>query len=466
MRFKSTIKRWLGRIVRRLAPRGRQLSPLLWGLDTTPDGELRLGTHALSTLAKEYGTPLHVHDASALRSNFGALAELDVFYSYKTHPLPAVLQSLHALGAGAEVISELELDLALRMGVPAERIIYNGPAKSDRSLHTAIEQGILLLNLNHAEELPRIVRIARGLKRRVRLGIRVTTRAGWSAQFGTAIDGGAALALFREALATPEIELVGLHSHRGALIDNEPDLLAFLNELLAFAALLEERLGWSPEILDVGGSLALSTVGPTSWLQGRLARTFGVEIGAPEQDTCLTPATYASIVKATVSAHYRDRPALMPHVVIEPGRALTGSTQMLVTRVVSTRGSTDGSALAILDAGVNIASILRHERHQILTVRQRSAEACRRYRLVGPICQPGDVLVDAIWLPVLQAGDLLVILDSGAYFEPDSTIFSFPRPGTVVVDGSDVTLARRAETLQDVLMRDAAGASLQSDRAG
>lgn len=462
MRFKNTIKRWLGSIVRYFARRGRQLPPVLWGLDMTSGGELRLGRHALSALAREYGTPLHVHDASALRSNYGALAALDVFYSYKTHPLPAVLKSLHALGAGAEVISELELDLALRMGVPAERIIYNGPAKSDRSLHTAIAQGILLLNLNHAGELPRIVRIARDLKRRVRLGIRVTTRAGWSAQFGTPIDGGAALALFREALATPEIELVGIHSHRGAMIDNEPDLTAYLNDILTFSELLEERLGWSPEILDVGGSLALSTVGPTSWLQRRLARTFGVEIGAPEHDTRLTPASYASIIQATVAARYRDRPALMPRVVIEPGRALTGNTQMLVTRVVCTRDNSDGSAIAILDAGVNIASIMRQERHQILAVRQPSdGTSCRRYRLVGPICQPGDVLVDAIWLPVLQTGDLLVILDSGAYFEPDSTTFSFPRPGTVVVDGSEVTLARRAETLQDVLSRDTAEAIAQ-----
>ncbi len=458
MSLRSSIKRALRPVVRTSAAVPRSLPPSLWGLCATASGTLALGLHDLEDLAMRYGTPLHVLDTSRLRSNIEELDGLDVFYSYKTHPLPAILKRLHELGAGAEVISEMELDLALHLGVPAGRIIYNGPAKSERSLRTAISRRILLLNLNHREELPRVVQISRETGCRARLGIRVNTSAGWSAQFGTPIAGGAALSLFEEVLSIADIELAGLHSHRGELIHNAQDLDAFLEELLKFADILHARFGWSPEILDLGGSLAIRTVQPLSSLDIRRSQTFGVEIGGPDVDAQLTIREYAAAIRTKVTEHYRRAGRPAPRTVVELGRALTGNAQLLMTRVVTTREPAEGPAtaltMAVLDAGINLASILRHERHQIFMASRPATSRSQLYRLVGPICQPGDVISNSVMLPELHDGDLLAIMDSGAYFEPDSTAFSFPRPGTLAVTGSEVHLARRAETLGDVISRD------------
>jgi diaminopimelate decarboxylase len=455
MSLRTTLKRSLRPIVARSAAEAVALAPELWELERTPSGGLALGPHELAQLAATYGTPLHVCNGARLRANVEQLAGVELFYSYKTHPVPAILRRLHALGVGAEVISELELDLALRLGVPPERIIYNGPAKSDRSLRTAIERDILLLNLNHREELPRIAALAREAGRQVKLGIRVNSSAGWSWQFGTPMAGGEAVALFGEALATPEVSVEGLHSHRGVLIHDAAALEGFVDEVLAFADELHARFGWSPKILDLGGSLAIPTVKSLSSRDRRLSQTFGVEIGGPDVDRQLTLRAYAATIRARVTAHYARVGRALPRLVVELGRAVTGNAQLLLARVVTLRAGGDAPTMAILDAGINIAGILRGERHQVFRASAASSRELHSYRLVGPICQPGDVIVNAVRLPELAPGDVLAIMDSGAYFEPDSTVFSFARPGTLLVDGDELTVARRAETLDDVTARDA-----------
>jgi diaminopimelate decarboxylase len=123
---------------------------------------------------------------------------------------------------------------------------------------------------------------------------------------------------------------------------------------------------------------------------------------------------------------------------------------------MTTRQTDEGFTYAVLDAGINIASLLQHELHQIYRVTDfdQQAESTRLYRLVGPICQPGDVTFNCVRLPVLAEGDTLAIMDSGAYFEPDSTSFSFGRPATIAIERGQTRTIRRAETFADMLHRD------------
>lgn len=451
--LKSGIKRRVRPWIQTWAEQPGEIPESVWDLRRGASG-LEWGGHRLVDLAAQFGSPLHVLDLARLERQFAELSGVDVFCSYKTHPLPAVLQRLHRLGAGAEVVSEMELMLALRLGVPPDRIIYNGPAKSDASIRTAIEQDILLLNLNHREELPRVARTAKELGRRARVGVRVNPGSGWSQQFGTPIQGGAARALIEEALATPEVELIGLHSHRGALMYRTSEVSGFLAEMLGFAAELEQALGWTPEILDVGGGLATPSVRFLQPREQRLAQTFGVPPAAPQMQGLLDRRTYADQVRRQVQAHYALRGRTPPRVVTEVGRGLTADAQLLIGRVIDVRLAADGTRFAILDSGINLAAIMRGARHQIFDVARPDAARDVLYRLAGPICQPGDVICNAVKLPELAPGCLLAIMDSGAYFEPDSTAFSFPRPATVSLDGGEVRIARRRETLQDVFMRD------------
>ena len=132
------------------------MTPLTWGLADDNPGGLTLQGLPLADLLRKWGSPLYVMDAHALRDNarrfmkpHGTPSGCEFYYSYKTHPVPWALDVLHAEGIGAEVISHYELWLARRLGVPAERIVYNGPGKSIDSIREAIEIGVQIMNINH-----------------------------------------------------------------------------------------------------------------------------------------------------------------------------------------------------------------------------------------------------------------------------------------------------------------------------
>jgi diaminopimelate decarboxylase len=458
--LKSKAKGALIPLARYLAKDATDLPIELWGMHVDADDRLCYAGRDVLGLVAEHGqTPVHLLDVARLDANLAALSSsrAEVYYSFKTQPLPWIVKRLVSRGAGAEVISEYELHLALHIGVPPDKIIYNGPGKSDASIRLAVERGILLFNINHLEEIDRVVRVARELGRKVRVGVRVVTSSGWSSQFGCSIASGEAMAAYQRALAYPELEVVGLHSHRGHHLFGEPQVRSFVGEVLAFADALHAKLGFVPHVLDLGGSFGVPTVRVMSDVDRRLTQTLLTPVGGPDLTKRLKPEEYVRVVASAVDDHFRARNWPAPRIAIEPGRALTGNTQALAARVMTLRESSDGFTYAVLDAGINIAGLLRQELHQIFRVsdfRVGASNTDTLYRLVGPICQPGDVIYPCVRLPALAEGDVLLIMDSGAYFEPDSTSFSFGRPATVAIEGGETQTIRRAESFDDMIHRD------------
>lgn len=456
--FKSALVPLVRNSVRASAP----LPPAQWGLEVDPQRGLCLEGLALTGLLERWGSPLHVVHAAALDRNVadflhvpaGASRGAEVYYSYKTNPVPGVLQRLHASGVGAEVISEHELWLALRLGVAPERIVYNGPAKSDASLREALSRGLLLLNMNHREEIARVARLARELGKRPRVGLRITLPGNWSGQFGIPVAGGEALAAYREALAEPSLDVVAVHAHRGMLMRSAAEVEGFVGQVLSFCDALEAETGRRLEILDLGGSLAVPTVVPHAARDRRLNQTFQREMPVPVPAATLSPRDYVAQVLGQVEAHARSRGRAAPRVFLEPGRALTGNTQLLLTRVMTTKQTAGATTFAVMDAGVNLAEAACHAYHQLFDVRRPGAPATRHYTLAGPICTPADVLYPAVRLPELAVGDALAIMDTGAYFVPFATSFSFPQPPIVMVEGGQDRLLRRGETSEDLVALD------------
>lgn len=460
--FKPALRRMLTPMVRSMWRGGRELEPSHWGLEVSGEGRLTYEGVDLPGLCQRHASPIHVVLGDRLRRTVeGYLAVppghpvgAEVFYSYKSNPVPGVLRLLHELGIGAEVISEYELWLALRLGVPPERIVYSGPAKSKASIRTAIERGILLLNLNHQEEIPAVVEAARALGRRPRVGVRVTTSGGWSNQFGGSIPGGQALETVREAHASGALQVCALHSHLGRLIRTRSDAVNYVREVLAFADTLRACLGLELEILDLGGSLGCPTVTPIDSLEQRLAGSFQRELTPPDPERTLAIRDYVATVMGEVQAHYRavGRPA--PRVLLEPGRSMTGSAQLMLCSVLSLKNGTAAIPFALLDAGINVAECMRSEYHHVFHASRMREAHDQLVALAGPICSPGDVLRWAISLPQLHPGDTLALMDSGAYFVPFETTFSFPRPPVVLIDRGREQLLRRAETFEDLVRRD------------
>jgi diaminopimelate decarboxylase len=442
----------LGPIVARRQPARTDLPASTWGLEIGTNGTLWSDGVDLAALAAEHGTPLHVVRADRLDANAtAAVAAGDIFYSYKTNPVPAVLARLHGHGVGAEVISPYELWLALRLGVPGERLIYNGPAKSADSIRTAIRHGALLVNANSVSEAALVARLAADEQRVVSLGLRVTVPGSWGGQFGIASLDAAAGAV-RAALDDPWVELRGLHVHRGITIRDAATMEGFVRAVLDRAAGLRRLTGWVPTVLDLGGSLACPTVAGVPWRQLRFNRALGTDLIPPDPSTCLSIADAAVIAAGLVGADAMEAGVGVPRVVLEPGRALTADTQFLLTSVVDVN---EGPLPhAVLDAGVNVAEPVTSEYHQLFSVTSPGVPGTTGYRLVGPICTPADVLVNHWRLPPLEPGHVLAIMDAGAYFVPFSTTFSFPKPAIVLQDGTDVRVVRRPETFDDIITLD------------
>ncbi len=457
---RNALKNALRPVAQRLAPMEAGLPPELWGLTPTLEGGLSLEGVELAALRAQHGSPLHVVHARRLAENlaaFGGDGDGDVpcavAYSYKTNPISGVLRFLHERGAWAEVISAYELWLALKLGVPPARIVYNGAAKSQASVEEAIRVGVGLLNLNSPDEIAPTARIAARLGRRPRVGMRVSLAGGWSGQFGAPVEGGGALAAFDLLARTPELELVGLHAHLGVQIRAAEQAAAYVRQVLAFVEALEARLRLRLEVLDLGGSLAIPTVAAVPAHLQRLNQSLRIPLPAPDYRSALTIPQYVWLVRASVGDHFRRVGRPPPRVVFEPGRSLTGNAQLLLASVLALNSSRE-PAFAILDAGINLAECVRHEYHQVFSVSRSGQPARCMYSLAGPICSPGDVLYQAARLPELAVGDALAIMDAGAYFVPFSTSFSFPQPGIVMIDDGRVVPLRRAETFEDMRLRE------------
>jgi diaminopimelate decarboxylase len=462
---KAWIKGALRRAVQHVGSPARGISPEYFGLSRDARDEWCCAGVALTQLAEQWGSPLHVLDVARLRDNarrFSSpgspdLPACEVFYSYKTNPVPGVLRELHRAGVGAEVISHYELWLALELGVAPSKIVYNGPAKSPESIRMAVERDIALLNLNHREEIEVVSRIAAELGRRARVGLRVSM-TGWAGQFGTPAARGEALSAFAQALASPHLEVVGLHVHRGGMMRSEAEAEQLLDGVLALADELHRELRLELGIIDLGGSIASPSVRGLGERELRLNRTLLRELAAPDPAPALRGEVYTRLVAERISAHFRAAGRVAPRIFLEPGRALSSDAQILLTRVVGLKAQ-DELTFAILDAGINVAESCRAEYHQVFALQRDPSRSTQIYTLVGPICTPADTLRWAVRLPQLRLGDTLAIMDAGAYFVPFSTSFSFPRPGIVMVEDGNVTSLRRAETFDDLLRLDAAAVS-------
>jgi diaminopimelate decarboxylase len=459
---KRQLKQALKPIVRNLLPERTALTPDHWGLTVMPSGHLAFEGVSLASLRQEWGSPLHVVLAQRLRRNVAEFLAIndagrtraEVYYSYKTNPIPGVLRFMHTLGIGAEVISEYELWLALQLGVPPSSIVFNGPAKSVASVRDAVAREILLLNVNHREEIAVVDAAARDLGKRPRIGVRAALSGGWSGQFGSPIGTGEAFAALKEVHASSVLELTALHCHVGGMVRSANQVRGYVNDVLALADQVRNELGVELAILDFGGSLATPTVVPIGRLDGRLSVTFQTPLPAPAPEATLSIREYVRCVTEQVEAHYATRGRPCPRIFFEPGRAMTGNTQVLIASVLSLKAGEPKPGWAILDAGINLAECARTEFHQIFPASRMHEPIAHRYRLAGPICSPGDVLSWSTALPELAAGDALAIMDAGAYFVPFATSFSFPQPSIVMLDGMNICLLRRAERFRDLVALD------------
>ena len=434
----------------------------LWGLKVTQRGHLVIGECDCVELVKEYGTPLHIVDKNLLQKNYDEFYEsfefhnidFEIYYSYKTNPIPGIIKLLHESGAGAEVISPYELWLALKLGVNPDLIIYNGPNKSYEGLKLAVERGIKLININSFSEIGEIERIARRSEMKTKVGVRICTSVGWGNQFGFKIKSGEAFKAFEKLAKIDCIETSAIHVHLGSGIKSTSIYETAIENIFEFINIVKDKLGISIKYLDLGGGFGVSTVKVFGKIESKLHSFFNKPYIPP--DIANTPSIneFANEIVNTVQKECDRYKLKLPVLLFEPGRVITSNSQILLAKIGDLKKASNGDEIALVDVGVNIAYPMNWEYHEIFVANKMNSNLNAFYDIAGPICTPADIISKSKKLPLLEVGDIISIMDVGAYFTSFSNNFSFPRPAVIMASEGRHCVLRHKESYEDMISLD------------
>jgi len=397
------------------------------------DGELMAEDVALTRIAEAEGTPVYCYSRATLEHHYRVFAEAiaplpaTVCYAVKANGNLAVLATLAALGAGADVVSAGELRRARAAGIPASRIVFSGVGKTDAEMVEALAAGIVQFNVESEAEFDRLAALAaaRGLKAPVAVRVnpdvdarthqKIATGAK-TAKFG--IEWARAREVCLAASKREGIAFQGLAVHIGSQLS---DLEPFANAFRLVRELAEDlgRAGAPVRRVDLGGGL-------------------GIPYGEPGRPPPPEPAAYGRLVREVFAGFPAE-------FVFEPGRLLVGNAGVLLTRVLYLK-TTEGRTFAIVDASMSelIRPALYEAYHAIVPVREpKAGAALAPMDVVGPVCETGDALALGRPMPPLQAGDLLAVRSAGAYGAAMASMYNArPLPPEVMVGGHDFVRVR------------------------
>jgi diaminopimelate decarboxylase len=401
------------------------------------DGELFAENVAVSDLADKFGTPLYVYSRKAFTDHYMAYAnafagqDALVCYAIKANSNIAVLNVLAKLGSGFDIVSVGELERVLKAGGDPSKVVFSGVAKTADEMRRALAVGVHCFNVESAAELERLndVAVEMGLKAPVSLRVNPDVDAQTHPyistglkenKFGVDID--VAKEVYARAQALPGLEIKGVDCHIGSQLTQLDPYLDALDRVLALVDALKEQ-GIELEHIDLGGGLGV---------------TYDDEVPP-------TPQDFADAILPKLEGRNLK-------IVMEPGRSIAANAGIFVTQVEFLKSNGDKN-FAIIDGGMNdlIRPSLYSAWQRIVEVQPRSNTEKKVYDVVGPVCETGDFLGKDREL-ALMPGDLLAVKSSGAYgFVMASNYNTRNKPAEIMVDGDQVHLIRRRETIAEQL---------------
>ncbi len=397
----------------------------------------------LTKLAERYETPLYVYSATTIRTRLAAFEKAfrdvphTICYSVKANSNLSILRLLARQGCGFDVVSGGELERVLAADRRAARkIVFSGVGKSRDEITAALKAGILLFNVESESELWALAECAARLRKVARVALRVNPDVAADThpyistglhkhKFGVPI--GRARSLYAQASGVRYLKVAGVSVHIGSQIT---DVAPFAEAVARVADFVRELRadGHKLDYVDTGGGL-----------------------GIAYQEPGLQLAEYVTSFARAVTNPLRG---LNVHLLLEPGRAIVGPAGVLVTSVVY-RKENDGKRFLVVDAAMNdlIRPALYDAYHEIVPVVQSKDLAAKRESVdvVGPVCESGDFFAHDRELPRVEEGDLLAILDAGAYgMVLASNYNTRPRAAEVLVSGKSVKVIRRREKVREL----------------
>lgn len=393
-----------------------------------------LDAKKLRELKEEFGEAFYLLDSVQFRKNFIELKEVfssiypnfNIAYSYKTNYTPKLCVIINELGGYAEVVSEMEAELAFRVGVRPENIIWNGPIKNSQIVKEFLHKGGVI-NIDSIEELREIQTIVKEYPNYIyRLGIRCNYDVGDGviSRFGFDVEG----LDFEEVLSfvtgTPNVKFINLQCHFAKRqLEYWPARVKGMIELI-------ERIGVVPERLDLGGALF-------GKMEDSLKAQFSSEI-----------PSYMDYAKIVASMFAEKFGTDGPELIIEPGSALVGDCMKFVGTVKTIKCVRGKYIASVLGSQKNISMTGVNPPIQIVATGNEQKEYSD-IDFVGFTCIEGDVLYRN-YTGGLAVGDTVIISNCGSYSLVMKPPFILPNFPVIDISGNEVEVIKRAETFDDI----------------
>jgi diaminopimelate decarboxylase len=398
---------------------------------------------SVAALAKKYGTPLYVYSRAAIRARFETFdaafggQEHTICYSVKANSNLAVLKLLAKMGAGFDVVSGGELQRVLAADRrSAKKAVFSGVGKQANEIDLALHAGILLFNVESASELKLLAARAAHLRKAALFAVRVNPDVNAKThpyistglhehKFGVPLR--EARELYRFGAGASFLKAAGVSAHIGSQITELSPFRESMEKIAELVAALRAD-GHEIRYVDGGG---------------------GLGIGYRQEED----ADFASEVKGYAAAISEPIGRLGIHLLLEPGRSIVGPAGILVTRVVYKKNNNRKSFL-ITDAAMNdmLRPALYNAYHEVVPVAPATKGKTITADIVGPICESSDFFARRRELPEVEEGELLALLDAGAYgMALASNYNTRPRAAEVLVEGKAARVIRRRETVMELL---------------
>lgn len=428
----------------------------LWDLEVNNQGHIAVDGIDTLDLLDQYGSPLLVVNKKMLASDIqqtksafsNAPAGSKILYSYKTNCIPGILSEIHNLGVGAEVISPYELWLAEQLQVPGELIVYNGVNKTDESIRRAIRLNILSINIDCEEEVDRIYSIAKDMNKKASVGVRLGLVS--KSQFGLDVESGEALRVCKQINSLADyLDFKSIHFNITSNAKCASGHKYYVHKALEFICELKQKTGTDISYLNIGGGFGVQTTKNMSHKEYSMYRLFGCLPSPPLLEDCQSFNSFFNEILTCIKETCSRQNIEMPKILIEPGRLITSKSEFLLTRVNAIKRKSDGTQFAITETGrLSLTFPCDFEYHEVFVADRPNNKMTHRYHVMGRICTSADWMFKNRYLPKLHSGDVLVIMDAGAYFSSYSTTFAFPRPAIVLVSNGKSHVIRKLETFE------------------
>ena len=417
--------------------------------EVSQQGHLVIGGCDTVELAGEFGTPLYLFDEFTLRSKCNELktefgrryGDVAVIYACKAFVNGALALMFMEEGIGLDVVSAGELGIAQSVGFPLDRVYFHGSNKSAEEIGLGLDWHVGRIVVDNLHELTMLNEIAVEEDCRADILLRLSpgvdphthkyiTTGVVDSKFGfPLLSGEEAVA---QAMAAPNLNLVGLHFHIGSLIYEVEPYQEAIEVTLNFAAEMKRKYNFELKELNVGGGFAVQY----------------------SLDSPATPiSVYAEAIATRVTSKCRELKLSLPRLIVEPGRVVVGQAGVALYEAGVVKDIPGVRCYVSVDGGMadNIRPALYEAKYEAVVANKMSEKELGKVTIAGKFCESGDILAKDIALPPVSAGDIIAIPDCGAYCLPMASNYNASlKPAIVLVREGEARLIRRRETLADL----------------